>query len=436
MKQTLLIFIIIASLFSCKENNKTAETDLPMNTKLKEKIDEYFSALNNIGTFNGVIYVAENNKDIISKAYNLNLNPKSTTYVTTESQFDVHSISKLMAHYLIEKFELEGKIKKTQTINDFISDFPNGNIITVNMLLNHTSGLPRTFENVEGNEIELTFEKIIEYSKKQELLFEPGTESQYSNVGYQIIYYIIADISQKSFAQCLTDEVFKPLEMGNSGAHFYTIEKNIKNLAKNHENKDTLIVQVDNVMNDELKTARVFSTTKDLNIFLNHIKREPYASLLKNKNNIIEKNGGSDGIRTQIYTNLDFNYNFILLTNYDKIPFEKTIEDFTKILEDKPYEIPKELNRESIDLPIDKMELYIGVYSFPDMNIDLNFKIEKGNLVAYQDGEFAATFKAETENTFYADPKESESFEFIKNGNGNFYVLMGWNGIKLKGVKK
>lgn len=436
MKHTLLIFIIIASLFSCKENNKTVETVLPANTEFKEKIDEYFSALNNMGKFNGVIYVSKNNKDVISKAYNLNPNQESTTYVTAESQFDIHSISKLMARYLIEKFELEGKVKKTQTINDFISDFPNGNKITINMLLNHTSGLPRAFEDVEGDEIELTLAQIIEYSKKQELLFEPGIDSQYSNVGYQIIYFIIADISKKTFTQCLTDEVFIPLGMESSGAHFYTKKNNLTNLAKNHEKEDTLIVQVDNVLKDELRTARVFSTAYDLNKFLNQIKQEPYATLLKNKDNVIEKNGGSDGIRTQIYTNLKYNYNFILLANYEEIPFQQTITDFINILEDKPYVVPKELNRKSIDLPVEKMENYYGIYSFPDMGIELTFKIENENFVVYQDGNLVATLKAETENTFFANPKEPESFEFVKNGNENPDVLMGWKGIKLRGVKK
>lgn len=423
-------------LISCKENKEKVENPLDSTLELKEKIEGYFSALAKLGKFNGVIYVTDNDKEIIRKAYNLNAKQASTTYVSTENQFDIHSISKLMAHYLIEKFELEGQIKKTQTIHDFIPDFPNGDKITIGMLLKHKSGLPRSLEHVEGNEIALTFDQIIEYAKKQKLLFEPGAASQYSNVGYQIIYYIIADISKKTFAQCLMDEVFKPLGMENSGAHFYTQEKNIKNLAKNHEKKDTLIVQVDNVLSDELKTARIFSTANDLMKFLNHLKQEPYASLLKNENNIIEKNGGSDGVRTQIYTNLDYNYNFILLTNYDEIPFQKTIEDFIKILENKPYEIPKALNRKPMDLSTDEIKAFVETYYFSDMDIDLNFKIEHGNLVAYQDGELAAILKAETENTFFTDPKEPESFEFIKDENGNFEVLMGWNGIKLKGVKK
>jgi CubicO group peptidase (beta-lactamase class C family) len=437
MRHIFLVFLILTSSFSCKEkNNRTVETHIKTAT-LNERIDQYFTALSNIKKFNGVISVTQYNKEVINKAYNLIPNEQNTTYVTTKSQFDIHSVSKLMARYLIEKFEHEGKIKKTQLIHDFISDFPNGDKITIDMLLHHTSGLPRNFENINGDEIDLTSTQIIELAKKQKLIFEPGTSSQYSNVGYEIIYYIIAEISKKTFAQCLSDEVFRPLEMKNSGAHFYTKEKNIKNLAKNHEKKDILIVQVDNVLKDELKTSRIFSTANDLNKFLNHITKEPYASLLKNQDNVIEKSGGSDGIRVEIYANLDYDYTFILLTNYEEIPFQKTIIDFTKILEGKPYEIPEELNRKPIDLSINIMKDYVGTYAFADMNnLELTFKIENSNLVIYQEGKQIAILKAETDNIFYGDPKEPESFEFIRNRNEQLEVLMGWKGVKLKGIKK
>jgi len=437
MKQLLSAFLIIVSVVSCKEKVKSTEQlAVKTNSTSSEKIDQYFTALSNIGKFNGVVYATEKNHKIISKAYNLNPNKESTTYVTTDSQFDIHSVSKLMARYVIEKFELEGKVKKSQSVGSFISDFPNGDKITIAMLLDHTSGLPRSFEGVVGDEIELTSEQIIEYAKKQKPIFEPGTGSQYSNVGYELVYYIIQKISNKPFAQCLWDEVFRPLEMNESGAHFYMEESNIKMLAKNHEKEDTLIVQVPNILDDELKTARIFATAQDLNKFLNHVKKEPYATLLKNKDNVIEKSGGSDGIRVEIYINLDFDYNFIVLSNYEEIPFQKTISDFTKILEGQPYEIPKELNRKPIKLTRDKIEIYTGTYSFADMgNLELTFKADRNNLVVFQDGEQIATLKAETESVFYDDPKEPESFEFIDNGSGEYEVLMGWKGVKLKGVK-
>ena len=438
MKQISILFLLFIVFISCKDKNiGTVETILQPTTELNKKIDEYFSALSNIGKFNGVIYASKDDIEIIHKAYNLNTNERSTTYVNTESQFDIHSVSKLMAHYLIEKFELEGKVKKSQSINEFIPGFPNGNTITIETLLNHTSGLPRSFDNVDGDEINLTSNQIIEYAKKQELIFEPGSDTQYSNVGYEVIYYIIQEISNKTFAQCLSDELFEPLGMKSSGAHFYLKEKNILNLAKNHEKDDATIVQVDNVLMDELKTARIFSTASDLNKFLNHIKKEPYATLLKNKENVIEKSGGSDGIRVEIFTNLEYKYNFIFLANYEEVPFQKTVIDFSKIMEGKPYEIPKELHRQSIKLPRDRIKKYVGTYSFADMsNLELIFKEEKNNLVVYQDGELIATLKAETDNTFFDDPKELESFEFIDNENGGFDVLMGWKGVKLKGIKK
>ena len=438
MKKIATILIISTLLFSCNQNDNVAgASQLNTSLTLKEKIDEYFSALSNIGKFNGVIFVNDSYEEIISKAYNLNPDTKSSTYVTTQSQFDVHSVSKLMARYLIEIFEQKGLINKNQTVTDFIPDFPSGSKISIDMLLHHTSGLPRNFGGIEGHEIDLTSSQIIELTKKQKLLFEPGTSAQYSNVGYQLVYYIIANVSKKTFAQCLYDELFKPLEMQNSGAHFYTEETNIRNLAKNHEKEDTLIVQVDNVLKDELRTSRIFSTATDLNKFLNHIKKEPYATVLKNKDNVIEKSGGSDGIRVEVYTNLDKNYNFILLANYEEIPFQKTIADFVKILEGEAYEIPKVLNRLSIGLPTSIMEKYIGTYSFADMNnLELTFKIEDSNFTVYQDGEKIATLKAESENTFYDDPKEPESFEFISDGNMYSEVIMGWKGVKLMGIKK
>ncbi|AZQ58172.1 class A beta-lactamase-related serine hydrolase [Maribacter sp. MJ134] len=438
MRQILSIFVLTMILISCNNTDKKAKEYTQHQTeKLNEKVDGYFSALHTIGKFNGVVFASKNDTLIINKVYNLNQDKKSTTYVTTESQFDIHSVSKLMAHYLIEKFEIEGKIKKSESIKKFIPDFPDGDKITIEMLLNHTSGLPRNLEGVEEDNINLSSEQIVEYAKKQKLLFEPGTEQQYSNVAYELVYFVIQEVSNQSFAQCLADNVFQPLEMKNSGAHFYLKEDNLKKLAKNHEKDDGKIMQVDNVLPDELKTARIFSTASDLNKFLNHVKNEPFASLLQNESNVIEKSGGSDGIRVEIYTNLEYNYNFIFLANYEEVPFQKTVEDFAKILENKPYDVPKELNRKSIKLSAEILNGYEGTYSFADMgNLELTFKVEHENLVVYQDGEQIATLKAESENTFFDDPKEPESFEFVENENDSFNVQMGWKGVKLKGIKK
>ncbi len=439
MNHNLFVLLSILFLFTTCESptSDTTTAELQPLSEMGMRVDEYFTALNQLEKFNGLIYATMNGRELLKKAYNLDENAENTTYVSPNSQFDIHSVSKLMAHYLIEKFEIEGKVKKSQTINDFIEGFPKGDQITIEMLLNHTSGLPRGFQHIEGDALDLTSIQIMEYAKQQAFLFEPGADTQYSNVAFEIIYFILQKISNKTFAQCLSDEVFQVLGMDHSGAHFYLDNKNLKNLAKNHKKRDTAIVQVANVLPDELKTARIFSTAEDLNKFLNHIKKEPYASLLKNSSGVIEKNGGNDGIRVEIYTNLNENYNFILLANYDEIPFQKTVEDFVKILENKPYEIPKELNRQSIQVPLEIIKRYTGTYSFADLgNINLTLGVIDGALVVYQDGQQIGALKAESETLFFEDPKLPESFEFIDNGKGGFNVLMGFQGVKLKGVKQ
>jgi len=432
---TLISFLLVFLLSDCQKNG--AEFSKNNSNELQTNLDEYFTTLNEIGKFNGVIYAYKDGNEVLQKAYNINPNPTSSTFVSTKSQFDIHSISKLMAHYLLLNMEEKGLVKFDQMIHNFFPDFPNGDKISIEMLLNHTAGFSRSMEGVIGNEIDLSAEEILELAKQQNLIFEPGTSTQYSNVGFQIIYAIISIIYDKPFAQCLVDELFVPLQMNDSGAHFYTDKNNLKNLANNHEKDGNDIIQIDNVLEDELKTARFFSTASDLTLFINQISKEPYASLLKDKNNVIQKDGGSDGIRTQIYTNLEHNYSFILLTNYDAIPFMKTIEDFPKIMEGKTYEIPKEIHRKAITISNDTLEKYNGIYVFSDMNnLELTVKATNGALSIFQDKELVASLLAETENIFFENPKEAESFEFIKNQNASYDVLMGWKGVVLKGIKK
>ncbi|WP_378173234.1 hypothetical protein [Aquimarina sp. SS2-1] len=127
MKQIISIFFLSFTLLSCSDKSKNeAKILTPKTTSLKNNIDDYFATLQEIGKFNGVIFASKNDTLLIHKAYNLNQDKKNTTYVTTESQFDIQSVSKLMAHYLIEKFEMEGKVKK---VNQLKSSFQTSQMV-------------------------------------------------------------------------------------------------------------------------------------------------------------------------------------------------------------------------------------------------------------------------------------------------------------------
>jgi len=430
------IIILVLTLFSCVEKPKEEMLSNEMIT-VKNNLNDYFTALTNLNKFNGVLLVYKNDTLLLKKAYNIYQSPDSSSYVTSNNQFDIHSVSKLMTHYLIERLKLKGEISENQTIEKYYPDFPNGNLITIEMLLEHSSGLPRELQNLTQQEINLTSDEIVNTAKKEKLLFKPGSDIQYSNVGYELLYNIISKIYEKPFAQCIVDEIFIPLNMNHSGSHFFTTNNRKQNLTKNHILKDSTLTVVPNILEDEFKTARLFSTVADLNTFLIELEKEPYKSAMISDKGIIAKDGGSKGIRAQVYSDLEHNFRFVLLANYDEMPFFKTIEDVAKILKDEPFEIPKELNRQPITVEKEILERYVGSYSFADFDgLILTIRIDGDNLVVFQDNEKIATLKAETETIFFENPKAPESFEFVKNGSGSYDALMGWKGISVEGKRK
>ncbi len=432
----LFYFLLLTCTIACEEQKQQPSTLIETNATAIN-LNNYLTALTKLKKFNGVLFAVSNDSLLIHKAFNLSNQTDSSIFVTPQSQFDIHSVSKLMVNYLFTKLDVEKQLSKYQTIDTFYPNFPNGDKITIDMLLQHSSGLPRKLIGFKGNELDLTTKEIIELTQQQLLLFEPGSDKQYSNIGYEILHDILANHYKKPFAQCIMDEIFKPLNMNNSGAHFYIKEERLKNLARNHVLKDSILVAIPNVLEDEFKTSRIFSTAEDLNQFLTHIKQEPYVTMLKNDDGIIAKNGGSDGIRTQVYTNINQNFNFVFLANYDEIPFQKTIQDLIKILNHQSVEIPKELNRKAIPVDIDTLKKYVGAYSFADFgNLVLEVAIENNQLVVFQDDEKIATLQAETPTVFFEDPKVPESFEFKLNEQGTYDAWMGWKGISLEGKRR
>ena len=94
-------------------------------------LDLYFTALKETGKFNGIVLAAQDGKPIFHKAFNLSSDKNSSTYVEPSSQFEIHSVSKLLAHYMIVKFEIEGKISRQQKLETFFPDFPRGDEIMI-----------------------------------------------------------------------------------------------------------------------------------------------------------------------------------------------------------------------------------------------------------------------------------------------------------------
>jgi CubicO group peptidase (beta-lactamase class C family) len=138
--------------------------------------------------FMGSVLVADESEIIFAKGYGL-ANAEENTPNTVDTKFMIGSITKQFTAMLVTQLAERGLLKFDNTISDFLPDFPKdiGERITVEMLLDHTSGLPFP-EGIEkyyyASRKQDYLQEFLKQLSEEGLRFEPGEGYGYSNAGY------------------------------------------------------------------------------------------------------------------------------------------------------------------------------------------------------------------------------------------------------------
>ncbi len=140
----------------------------------------------------------------------------------------------------------EGKISLDDPVSKYLPEFKNlkvettdangkkilttaKNIVTIRMLMNHTSGLP--FEVISKNKSGWTAISLCDTLQEaialRPLKFEPGTGVQYSNTGIDIGALIVEVVAKKPWDVFLKERVLDPLGMKDTT--FQPTEAHLKN---------------------------------------------------------------------------------------------------------------------------------------------------------------------------------------------------------------
>ncbi|WKK84986.2 serine hydrolase [Marivirga arenosa] len=434
MKIKFLVLLTVTNivLVGCDSIKKQSNLSLKGQEQGFELLNQYMTALTQLKQFNGVLLVEDSAGHVFSKAYNIEAEIP-TLKISVQHQFDLRSIAKLFAKASLVKLEHEGKLAFDQKLSDFFPDFPRGDEITISHLMHHQSGLGRELSNFDGNTAELSPEEVVELIKQEKLEFEPGTDTRYSNSGFQLLYKIIGDVNGGTYADYLRNNFFDPLKMKNSGSHYLDPKGQLNKYAFGHTEKNDSIQFVGENESD-MQQGHTFSTVEDMKKFLDFITEHRLYNELA-EDNIITHAGGTKGKRAWVYTDLQKGYKIIFLANYDNIPFSRLTKDLIAIMNGDEVEIPKEVNRKAIEVPSSILEKYVGTYDFIDAgHIVIEVKLEEDQLNGYQKGNFAGELIPENDSTFFWDPKSKESFVFTTDANGNPIALMDFQGVRWEGV--
>lgn len=172
------------------------------------------------GSFMGVVLVARDGEIVLDKGYgSANLEWKIANDGNTK--FRLGSVTKQFTGAAILLLQERGKVKLDAPIKTYLPDAPaTWDKVTVRNLLTHSSGIPNftSFDDYPKlKTLEATTASLTARFRDKPLDFQPGEKFAYSNSGYILLTAIIEKASGQSYAAFLTDNIFKPLGMADTG---------------------------------------------------------------------------------------------------------------------------------------------------------------------------------------------------------------------------
>ena len=186
------------------------------------------------------IFVKNKSKVLYHKAFGI-ADLESKNKLEINSVYDIASVSKEFTAISILQLVERKQLELNDDIRKFIPDFPTQeNIITIENLLTHTSGIKRhTDLNWAENEASKEFKKsidVINYFKQDSLDFLPNQRHSYVNMNYILLGHIIEKISGKTYEEYIRKNIFEPLNMSNT--FFPKDGQNITNKPKGYEKEN------------------------------------------------------------------------------------------------------------------------------------------------------------------------------------------------------
>jgi D-alanyl-D-alanine carboxypeptidase len=143
--------------------------------------------------------------------------------VMPETPFAIGSLTKQFTAAAILLLQEEGKLSLEDTLESYVPAMPNGQQITLRMLLNQTSGLhnfPNTQEHDWPREGIISPDQLLALLKTDKPDFHPGEQWAYSNANYAMLAQVVTRVSGVPYGHFLASAIFQPLRMDRTGNGF------------------------------------------------------------------------------------------------------------------------------------------------------------------------------------------------------------------------
>lgn len=199
---------------------------------------DYFQKAAGLG-FSGAVLVVKDGKVLLRNGYGW-ADVGRRIPIKSDTIFDIGSGVKAFTATAIMQLEAQGKLKTSDPITKYFRDVPTDKTgITIHQLLTHTSGLSFDYFYDEATpaqrEIMRDRDRYTKSVLSYPLAFKPGEGRLYSNTGFSLLAIIIEDLSGQSYEQYVSEHLFKPAGMTETG---YYIPRDLRRVARGYNDGD------------------------------------------------------------------------------------------------------------------------------------------------------------------------------------------------------
>lgn len=413
--------------------------------RLEQVVQPYVDAQ----VFMGSVLVAQNGKPLFNKGYgwaDMEWNiPNSPT-----TRFQIASVTKQFTAASILLLEDRGKLKTDDLVKKYLPDAPaSWDKITIYHLLTMTSGIPG-----DAAQYELGPPDRLAFANKP-LQFQPGEKWDYSNLGYDVLGYLLEKVSGQTYADFLLENIFKPLGMNDSGydsnvtiiphraSGYWPGADGIENAERTniggafaagaiYSSAEDLLRWEEGLFGGKVlspASLRKMTAPFKQTIFNNGYACALYVSRV-NGHLVLDYDGNGIGFNAQLAYYPEEKLAVIVLANLNGIVTGKINKALAAAVQGEPVAFtppPKE-----IALPKDVLARYVGSYQFSDG--PEVFTLQGHHLMV--GSETKNPIFAMSETKFFSKAWDIQ-FEFSKNDKGEFATVTEYfNGKVEKGTRK
>ena len=230
MKKILMIAALLASMAAAQAFEMN-------NDEMTRRIDEVFGAVyNNPAEPGAAVLILQGNDTLYSRCFGV-ADMVTKEPVTFETNFCIASVSKQFSAVALLQLAEQGKLSLKDSLSKFFPEFraPFFRKIQLHHILSHTSGIPDARQRSDRNFVLYSTDvESVGYMKTLDHLnFEPGTQYEYINPTFQLIYQIVERATGIPFETYMQQNVFD--KAGMQTCRYFEPDRVIPHMAHGYE---------------------------------------------------------------------------------------------------------------------------------------------------------------------------------------------------------